>query len=146
MKQLYNNTTFLRSNFISLVWFCLNKSSLILFSKVWLKIKPLLWGATVVLCTPWDQSVSSNWRCDFSSYSSSELVNSESSWYISSILVVKVVNAFYLYLRVPKFCYNLCLIHGLTWLTGFVFVVIILLTTVCIANMFCAMRCWVSFL
>ena len=44
--------------------------------------------------TPWNQYVSSNWKCDFSFSLSSELVKLEYSFSISLIMVFNIVNAF----------------------------------------------------
>ena len=102
VEQLYNNITFLRSNLISLVCFCLKKTSSILFLNVLLHMNPLFYGTPVVWCNPFNQSVSSTCKCKFSSPYSSELVNSDSSWSVSSIMIFKVVNAFLFSYEISK--------------------------------------------
>ena len=62
--QFYININFLISNFISLVWFCLNQKNNN-FSNICLNTK-LLFGSThLVWCTSWYQYVYSNCKCDF---------------------------------------------------------------------------------
>ena len=63
------------------------------FSNIWLNTKLLFGRTPVVWCTPWNQYVSSNCECELSSLLSSELVNLEYSFSISSILVFKIVNS-----------------------------------------------------
>ena len=67
LEQLSNNITLMRYNSISLVRFCLKKTSSILFSKLWLTINPLFCVTTVVWCASWNQPDTSNCKCDFSS-------------------------------------------------------------------------------
>ena len=43
VEQLSNNITFLLPKFISLVWLCLNRTCLIIFLKVWLNKKNVLY-------------------------------------------------------------------------------------------------------
>ena len=108
----------------------------------------LLFGRTsVVWFTPCNQYFSSNFKCDYWSVSSSEVVKSESSLSVSSIMVLKVANSFLnLNLIFEKIYYTCCIasLGGFTWFNQLVFV-FDTFGTVSIW-FFCAMFCWVIFL
>ena len=80
------------------------------FSKVWLNMKLLFGSTPVVWCTPWNQSVSSKLKMLLYLSSSYELVKSEYSFSKSSILVFKVINAFYFNMIIVRLHYTLFLV------------------------------------
>ena len=61
------------------------------FLKYFIKHEPLFGRTPVVWCTPWNQYVLSNYKCDFSLLSSSEFVKLEYSFSVYSIMVFKSV-------------------------------------------------------
>ena len=69
------------------------------FSKVRLNMNILFGITPVIWCTPWNQYFSPNWKYDFYLLSLSELVKSESLFSISSILVLIIINSFFILTR-----------------------------------------------
>ena len=136
-------------NLISLIWLCLNKISSLISAKVWLNTKFLFGSTPVILCNPWNQHFSSNYKCYFSLLSSYEPVKSKSSLYHISNSVVQGCK----YLL----CFNLVFVK--LSFTSFldsigrpilfnlpILVVINSFITIRLVVVFITMWCWVAFL